>query len=158
MRRSKLRGARRKLRNLEKHLMNATNDFPSSFYEGIYSYKLPTSQQFIDALDSKGKTRITHYLIERAMFLKMIKPEAAHKIVILLFPQNFWHSQIVIFENADILKYFFDRQNPWQVWREVKKASRQPIISIDWDIKMYEEIIKEDDWIEQQKFICLMER
>lgn len=151
------RGAKRKLRNIEQNLIHMTKDFPKNFYYGVYAFKLPANQQFVRALDNKAKKRITSCLIDRATHLRNNKPQQCYKVTILLYPQYFWRSEIVNFENEEVFRDFFNRQNHGQVWREVKKSTHQ-IVSIDWDIKTFEESIEEDDWIKQQTFICLMER
>lgn len=151
------RGAKRKLRNIEQNLIGMTKDFPKNFHNGGYAFKLPANQQFVHGLDNKGKKRIASCLIDRATHLRNNKLQQCYKVAILLFPQDFWRSEIVIFENDMYYKDFFNRQNPWQVWREVKKSKYQKIIQIGWDIKIFEEII-DDDEQQQQTFICYIER
>ena len=153
-----LRGAKRKLRNIEKQLINRTTDFPSNFYYGVHGIKLPANQDFVNGLNSKGKKKITQFLMATATSLIEKKLNPSYKVVILLFPNNFWRSEIIIFENDFIFKDFFHRTNPWQVWREVKKKEYQKLANINWDIKVYEETIQEDDWLEENIIICLIER
>lgn len=44
----------RKRRLMEERLREATSEFPKTFYNEIYSIKVPASQTFIEALRQKG--------------------------------------------------------------------------------------------------------
>ena len=157
MRRSKNRGTKRKLRKIEQHLIDATNAFPMHLYEGIYSIKLPANRQFIERLNQKGLKCISSYLMDCALNLKQMKPSAAHKIVILLFPENYWRSELIIFQNEAVYKDFFDRHSTWGFWREIKNPT-ESFASIHWKRKMYVENIDDEDEQLEQMFICYIER
>ncbi|MEK4424902.1 DUF3916 domain-containing protein [Solibacillus sp. FSL K6-1523] len=156
MRKSKIRGTKRKLRIIERHLSDRSQHFPNDFYAGVYNFKLPANQQFIAALNQKGQKIVSNYLMECAMNLKKKKPSAAYKIAVLLFPENFWRSELIIFEDEAVYRDFFDRHKHGQVWREMKNQA-DSFVSIHWMQKMYEEVI-DDDVQQQQTFICYIER
>ncbi|MEG0471634.1 MAG: DUF3916 domain-containing protein [Solibacillus sp.] len=157
MRTSKVRGTKRKLRMIEQYLSDRTKQFPNDFYEGVYNYKLPANQQFIVSLNQKGQKVVSNYLMDCATNLKKKKPNAAYKIAVLLFPEKFWRSELVVFENEAVYQDFFNRHHPWQVWREVNNPTN-PFELIDWTKKIYEEMINDDDVQQQQTFICYIER
>ncbi|MEG0385957.1 MAG: DUF3916 domain-containing protein [Solibacillus sp.] len=157
MRTSKIRGTKRKLRKIEQYLINRAKHFPNDFYDRVYAFKLPANQQFIDSLNPKGQKVVFNYLMDCAMNLKKKKPNAAYKIAVLLFPEKFWRSELIVFEKEAVYQDFFNRNQPWQVWREVKNPA-DPFISIHWTKKMYEELIDDDDVQQQQTFICYIER
>lgn len=157
MRKSKIRGTKRKLRKIEQHLSDRTKQFPNDFYDGVYNFKLPANQQFIESLNQKGQKIVFNYLMDCAINLKKKKPNVACKIAVLLFPENFWRSELIVFKNEAVYQDFFNRHHPWQVWREVKNQA-DPFVSIHWTKKMYEELIDDDDVQQQQTFICYLER
>ena len=107
MHKRKLRGKKRRLRMIEQRLKDATSVFPNVFYGGLYSIKLPANQAFIEELNQKGVASIANYFMGCAMALKHLKPNAAYKIVVLLFPENMWRSELMIFEHELIYREFF---------------------------------------------------
>ena len=114
----KVRGKKRKLRVLKQRLTEATRAFPKTFYNEVYSIKLPASQAFMEGLPQKGMDLIGSYLLNAATTLKHLKPHNAYKIVVLLFPNNMWYSEIIVFEHEQADNDFFTRQIETGDWRE----------------------------------------
>lgn len=114
----KVRGKKRKLRVLKQRLTEATLAFPKTFYNEVYSIKLPASQAFIEVLSQKGVDLIGSYLLNAATTLKYLKPHNAYKIVVLLFPNNIWYSEIIVFEHEQAYNDFFARKIQTGDWRE----------------------------------------
>lgn len=122
----KVRGKKRKLRVLQKRLTEAACAFPSTFYNEIYSIKLPASQAFIESLSQKGLKLVESYLLDAATTLKQLKPQHTYKIVVLVFPNNMWYSEIIIFDNEQADSDFFTRQVETGVWYEQQKRESLP--------------------------------
>lgn len=98
----KLRGKKRKLKMIEQRLIKATAIFPQIDYNGMYVWKLPASQAFVEGLKRKECAVISRYLEHSAISLIKQKPNKAFKVAVLLFPEDMWHSQIMVFENGEI--------------------------------------------------------
>lgn len=114
----KVRGKKRKLRLLKNRLTEATCAFPSTFYNEMYSIKLPASQAFIEGLSRKGLNLVERYLLDAAITLKQLKTHNVYKIVVLVFPNNMWYSEIIIFEHGQACRDFFTRQVETGNWYE----------------------------------------
>ena len=98
----KVRGKNRMLQMIEQRLAEATSSFPETFYNHKYVWKLPASQDFVEGLKRKERAAITRFLESCAASLIERKPNEAFKVAILLFPQNMWYSQIIVFENIEV--------------------------------------------------------
>lgn len=114
----KVRGKKRKLRMIEQRLVEATSVFPQTFYNEVHVMKLPASQVFIEALRPKESAHIARFLLNSATSLLQQKPHDAYKLVVLLFPQQMWYSQIIVFEHRQTYDDFFTRQIRAGSWRE----------------------------------------
>ena len=104
----KVRGKKRKLKMIEQRLSAATGSFPETFYNNMYVWKLPASQSFIEGLKPKESAVITRSLESCTASLIEKKPNETFKVVTLIFPEDMWNSQIIIFENSEIQIDFFN--------------------------------------------------
>ena len=154
MRERKLRGKKRQLRMIEQRLKDATSVFPSVFYNGLYSMKLPANQAFIEELNQKGVASIANYFRDCAMTLKHLKPNAAYKIVVLLFPENMWRSEMMIFEHELTYREFFATHLYTGFWRE-RIANNHALAYSHWTQKLFIESTEEEG---NQTIICYIER
>lgn len=116
----KVRGKKRKLQMIEQRLAEATSSFPETFYNHKYVWKLPASQDFVEGLKRKERAAITRFLESCAASLIERKPNEAFKVAILLFPQNMWYSQIIVFENIEVQHDFITDHVVTDHWIELK--------------------------------------
>ncbi|MGE7765936.1 DUF3916 domain-containing protein [Peribacillus sp. NPDC096540] len=120
MRNKKLRGLKRKTRNMIKRIGEETTDFPSDFYKGYWHLHLPVDQGFIDSDRTPfGIKRIcVQTLLDRAEHLIEIKPNTPDKcrvVVSIDFPALF-DSQIIVFCGNSHFEGFFERNDEFQKW------------------------------------------
>ena len=154
MRTRKLRGTKRQLQMIEKRLKETTSIFPNKFFDGLYAIKLPANQAFIEGLNQKGVASIRNYFLDCAMTLKHLKPNAAYKIVVLLFPENMWRSELIIFEHELAYQEFFTTHIHTGFWLE-EKTSLQGLVHSHWIQKSFIESTEEEH---NQTIICYIER
>lgn len=146
----KVRGKKRKLYMIEQRLIEATHVFPQTYYNELHIMKLPASQDFIEALRPKESAIIERFLLNSATALLQEKPHDAYKIVVLLFPQQMWYSQIIVFEHGQAYDEFFTRQIVTGSWREEKATF--PVSYSHWIGRQF---IEDED---EQVIICYTER
>ena len=154
MRKRKLRGKKRHLRMIEQRLKETTSIFPNKFYDGLFAMKLPANQSFIERLNQKGVASIRNYFMDGAMTLKHLKPNAAYKIVVLLFPENMWRSELIIFVHELAYQEFFTTHIHTGFWLE-EKTSLQGVLHSHWIQKSFIESIEEEH---NQTIIYYIER
>ena len=114
----KVRGKKRKLRMIEERLTEATRIFPQTFYNEMNVMKLPASQVFNEALRPKESASIARFLLNSISALLQQKPHNAYKLAVLMFPQQMWYLQIIVFEHCHAYDDFFKRQIETGCWRE----------------------------------------
>lgn len=146
----KIRGKKRQLRAIEKRINEGTRVFPDTFYNEIYSLKLPASQTLIEALRPKDVDLIGLYLLNGATALLQLKPQKEYKIAVLLFPNNMWYSEIIVFEHAQVYRDFFTRQIETGFWCE--EQTSQSLTYSHWTQRRFIENERE------QLIICYIER
>ena len=154
MRKRKLRGKKRQLRMIEQRLKDAASVFPNVFYDGLYSMKLPANQAFIEDLNQKGVASIATFFMDCAKTLKHLKPNAAYKIVVLLFPENMWRSELMIFEHELAYRAFFATHLYTGFWRE-SIATDHVLVYSHWKQKLFIESTEEEG---DRTVICYIER
>lgn len=142
----KLRGKKRKLKMIERRLIEATNVFPQTFYNDMHVWKLPASQTFIEGLKLKESEFIQRIVEGCATSVIERKPDEALRIAMLIFPQNMWYSQIIVFKNTDIENNFFERQVLTGHWQPVMNDK----IHSDWVVKQFTDAT--------QNLFCYIER
>lgn len=157
MRSEKLRGLKRKTRNMIKRVDEETSDFPLDFYNGYWHLHLPVSQGFIDSDRTPfGIKRLcVHTLLERAKHLIEIKPNTPDKyrVVVYIDFQALFYSQIIVFAGDSHFEGFFNRNDEFQKWIPL---SEERNFESDWRINIpkdmnvlgfKEEITDEDEEI-----------
>jgi len=125
MRDKKIRGLKRKTRNMVNRIVQETTEFPSDFYNGYWHLHLPVAQDFI----SSGKTPFgikkicIETLIARAEHLINIKPITYEKtrVVIAVDLPGLWDSQIIVFSGDSYFEGFFERNDQYQKWIPISK-------------------------------------
>ena len=120
MRNKKIRGLRRKSKNMIKRIEEETKEFPSDFYNGYWHLHLPVAQSFIDSEKTPfGIKRLcVQTLLKAAKHLIGIKPhtDEKYRVVVSIDPSKLFHAQIIIFHGATHFEGFFDRNNEFQKW------------------------------------------
>ena len=146
----KARGKKRKLRMIEQRLIEATNGFPQTFYNEVHVVKLPASQAFTEALRPRESARIARFLLDRANVLLQQKPHDDYKIVVLLFPNDMWYSQVVLFEHRCVQDDFFTGKLATGDWHEEQVTEK--LSSSHWSVRQFTEVEQ------QQTILCYIER
>ena len=150
----KLRGLKRKTRNMIKRIWKETSDFPLDFYNGYWHLHLPVAQGFIDSDRTPfGIKRLcVQTLLERAKHLIEIKPNTPYKcrVVVYISFQALFDSQIIVFAGDSHFEGFFNRNDEFQKWIALSKGrsfEREWGINIHKDMNVLgfkEEITDED--------------
>lgn len=137
MRNKKLRGIKRKTRNMIKRIWEETSDFPLDFYNGYWHLHLPVAQDFIDSDRTPfGIKRLcVQTLLERAKHLIGIKPHNSDKyrVVVYISFQALFDSQIIVFAGDSHFKGFFNRNDEFQKWIPL---SEERNFESDWRINI----------------------
>ncbi|MCM3744311.1 DUF3916 domain-containing protein [Sporosarcina luteola] len=137
MRNKKLRGLKRKTRNMIKRIREETSDFPLDFYNGFWHLHLPVAQDFIDSDRTPfGIKRLSvQTLLERANHLIEIKPTTPEKcrVVVFISFQALFDSQIIVFAGDSHFKGFFNRNDEFQKWIPLSKERN---IESEWRINI----------------------
>lgn len=154
MRNKKLRGLKRKTRNMIKRIWEETSDFPLEFYNGYWHLHLPVEQSFIDSNSTPSgiKRLCVQTLLERAKNLIEIKPNTRKKyrVVVYISFQALFDSQIIVFAGDSHYERFFNRNDEFQKWiplSEKRNFENDWRINIPKDMNVLgfkEEIIDED--------------
>ena len=142
MHNQKLRGLKRKTRNMIKRIWKETSDFPLDFYNGYWHLHLPVAQGFIDS----GKTPFgikrlcVRTLLARATHLMEIKPNIPDKcrVVVYISFQTLFDSQIIVFAGDSHFEGFFNRNDEFQKWIPLPKERN---FESDWRINIPEDMI-----------------
>lgn len=118
MHNKKLRGLKRKTRNMIKRIWEETSDFPLDFYNGYCHLHLPVAQGFIDSDRTPfGIKRLcVQTLLERAKHLIEIKPNTPdrYRVVVYISFQALFDSQIIVFAGDSHFEGFFNRNDEFQ--------------------------------------------
>lgn len=135
MRNKKLRGLRRKTRNMIKRICEETSDFPMDFYNVYWHLHIPVAQEFIDSDKTPfGIKRLCVLtLLERAIHLIAIKPNTPEKcrVVVYISFQALFESQIIVFAGNSHFEGFFQRNDEFQKWTPL---SKERTFERDWKI------------------------
>lgn len=146
----KVRGKKRKLRMIEQRLTEATSVFPPTFYNEMHVMRLPASQAFMEALRPKESVQIARFLFNSAVALLQQKPSDVYKMIVLLFPKDMWHAQIIIFEHSHAQYDFFTGKLATGDWREEQVMEK--ISHSHWVVRQFTAVEQ------QQTILCYIER
>lgn len=141
MRTKKLRGLKRKTRNMVSRIEEATINFPSDFYNGYWHLHLPVAQEFISSKNTPFgiKKLCIKTLLDRAEHLIMIKPDALEKVrvVTAIDLPGLRNSQIIVFIGDTHFNGFFDRDDEFRRWIPLPKERS---FESNWGIKIPEQM------------------
>lgn len=155
MRVKKVRGIKRKTKNMIKRIEENTMEFPSEFYKGYWHLHLLVAQDFIDSDKTpyNVKQLCIQTLIDRTKRLIEVKPDSKEKLRVaacINFP-HLWDSQIIVFKGDSHFEDFFNRNDDYQKWTPLTKERG---IETEWglfisngmEIKCFkEEVIDDED-------------
>ncbi|WP_084243514.1 DUF3916 domain-containing protein [Planomicrobium okeanokoites] len=120
MHEKKVRGIKRKTEDMINRIEENTRVFPTEFYNGYWSLRLPVGQGFIssDKTPRKVKRLCIQTLLERAEYLKefQAQDDEKYRIVVLIDLPGLWNSQIIIFKGEDYFNGFFNRDSDYYKW------------------------------------------
>lgn len=154
MRNKKVRGLKRKTRNMIKRIEEETICFPSDFYNGYWHLHLPVSQAFIDSERTPFgiKQLCIQTLINRAKHLIETKPNnpVKYRVVVFIDSSTLFDSQIIVFCGNSHFEGFFDRNDGYQKWIPLTEERN---IESEWKINVpinmnvlgFKEEIKDED-------------
>jgi hypothetical protein len=154
MREKKIRGIRRKKRDLLDRIVLNTDEFPANFYNGHWHMPLPAAKDFISS--SKTPRRVKkvciEMLIRRVEHLISIKPISKEtlRVVAAIDLPALWNSQIIVFNCETNFNSFFERNNDVQKWIPLSlewefEREWQLNIPANLRVKGYKEVIKDED-------------
>ncbi|WP_078554461.1 DUF3916 domain-containing protein [Bacillus alkalicellulosilyticus] len=150
----KIRGLKRKTKNMVNRIVQETIEFPTDFYNGYWHLHLPVAQDFITSSKTPiGVKKICiETLISRAEHLIKIKPMTSERIRVLVTIDlpGLWSSQIIIFSGNSHFENFFERHNKYQKWLPISKErnlEKEWRIHVPKDliVKGFKEIITDED-------------
>ncbi|MGY3187663.1 DUF3916 domain-containing protein [Lysinibacillus sp. TE18511] len=154
MREKKIRGVKRKINTMVKRIGDYTLEFPEEFYHDYWHLHLPIAYTFIKSSKTPFKVKkfCIQTLLESAQRLMQNKPndEGNYRVVVAVTLPEMWNSQIIIFNNDQYFKNFFQRNDQYQKWHLL---SEERNLFNEWDIKIpsnlnvlgFQEIISDVD-------------
>ncbi|MFB5284689.1 DUF3916 domain-containing protein [Peribacillus sp. Hz7] len=154
MREKKVRGIKRKAKNMTKRIEENTTEFPMEFYNDYWHMHLPVAQDFINSNKTPNKVKrlCIQTLLERADHLIRMKPndKENYRVVVAIDLLDLWDSQIIVFKGDSHFKNFFNRNDEYQKWLHL---SDERSIRIEWgltvpnDMKIlgFKELIIDED-------------
>jgi hypothetical protein len=124
---NKVRGLRRKCRQMVRRIEAQTELFPAPDSGCDYWHlHLPVTQTFIDSRRTSSKVRrlCVQTLIERAYHLWQLTPEGEDvRVVAAIVLPQLWASQIIVFFGPTHFNGFFDRNSQHQKWDLIQNRS-----------------------------------
>lgn len=154
MREKKIRGIKRKTKNMVNRIEENTMTFPTEFYNGNWHMHLPVGQDFIssDKTPQKVKRSCIQALVDRAEYLKGLQPhgDEKYRVAVLITLPSLWNSQIIIFKGEDDFKDFFNRDSDYYKWIPLSDDRN---IQTDWKLAIpddfaitgFKEVIDDED-------------
>lgn len=150
----KVRGIKRKTRNMIKNIEHHTMDFPKDFHNGFWHTYLPVAQSFIEAnrLPQKVKEQCITTLLDRAKHLKETKPDdnEKYRVVVFIKPYHLWDAQITIFKGDDsTFNNFYNINDEIRTWTPITEQNNKQKewgieISNDWSLKGFKVVVEDD--------------
>jgi hypothetical protein len=153
MRHRKVRGLKRKLSRLQRNLQENHCDFPTEFHNGYWNTKIPVGQTFLLAIQHNAqiKQAIIHILLDEAKRLAKRRVDERMRVVVLLDLPTLWNSELLVFQDEEVLQTFMRRDSSHQKWIPIpheKMSLNKWVIRSDRDIRVYgfkEWLFEEED-------------
>lgn len=141
MRVKKVRGLKRKTKNMLKRIEQETTIFPDDFYNGYWHLHLPVAQDFISSPKTPFaiKRLCIQILLNQAEHLIKIKPHfnIRFRVVVAIDLPDLWNSQIIIFYGESYFNGFFERNDDYQKW--IPLSMDRNIVN-KWDLSIPDEM------------------
>ncbi len=126
MNKAKVRGMKRKCREMIGRIEKGTKTFPNPHHKMDYWHlHLPLSQDFIDSQRTPFSVRrlCVQTCINRAHHLSLIAPVIRKtRVVVAIFLPQIWQSQIIVFFEEDYFSTFFNRNTAAQRWIPIEST------------------------------------
>jgi hypothetical protein len=138
----KVRGLRRKTKNMIQRIDEVTTNFPTDFFNGYWHLHLPVAQSFISSSKTPfGIKRLCiQTLLNRTKHLVSIKPNTSTsekiRVVVAIDLPGLWNSQIIVFSGDSYFRGFFDRNDEFQRWIPISKERN---IGSEWGLNIFKE-------------------
>ncbi|BCB03989.1 DUF3916 domain-containing protein [Bacillus sp. KH172YL63] len=154
MRKTKIRGLKRKINAVISRIHTDTEDFPTTFHQGYWHLPLPVAYDFITSPNTplKVKKRCVQTLVDRAVHLMETQPNDGnnYRVVVGFDPPSLWGAQIIVFQGDSYYGDFFKRDDEFQKWLPL--PSNRNIVEEwalnlpdGWEILSFKETILNDD-------------
>ncbi|WP_084543078.1 DUF3916 domain-containing protein [Exiguobacterium profundum] len=142
MRHRKVRGLKRKLSRLQRNMQENHHGLPTEFHDGYWYAKIPVGQTFLLDIQHSARIKqtIIHTLFDEATRLAKRRVDEQMRIVVLLDFPTLWNSEILVFQNEEVLQIFMRRDKPHQKWIPipyVRTFINQWGVRSDQDIRVY---------------------
>lgn len=158
MRQKKIRGMKRKCKNMIERIEENTANFPVQFHYNYWHMPLPVAQDFISS-GNKVKRLCMQTLLDRAKHLIQIKPNDGenYQVVVGINLPGLWYSQIIVFKGDSYFKDFFHRNNETQKRIPISHTKN---IQTKWQLTVpdgmqvlgYKELITDDEYNYEGEF------
>ncbi|WDH77257.1 DUF3916 domain-containing protein [Exiguobacterium marinum] len=153
MRHRKVRGLKRKLSRLQRNMQENHHDLPIEFHDGYWYAKISVRQTFLLDIqhNEQIKQAIIHILIDESTRLAKRRVDERMRVVVLLDFPTLWNSEILVFQNEEVLQMFMRRDSSHQKWIPIpheKTSLNNWVIRSDRDIRVYgfkEWLFEEED-------------
>lgn len=142
MRHRKVRGLKRKLIRLQHNMQENHYDLPTEFHDGYWYAKIPVGQTFLLDIqhNEQIKQAIIHILFDEAKRLANRRVDERMRVVVLLDLPTLWNSELLVFQDEEVLQSFMRRDSSYQKWIPIpheKTFINQWDIRSDRDIRVY---------------------
>lgn len=153
MRHRKVRGLKRKLSRLQRNMQENHHDLPTEFHDGYWYAKIPVGQTFLLDIqhNEQIKQAIIDILFDEAKRLAKRRVDERMRVVVLIDLPTLWNSELLVFQDEEVLQSFMRRDSPHQKWIPipyVRTFINRLGIRSDWDIRVYgfkEWLFEEED-------------
>ena len=155
--RKRVRGKKRKVRDMVDGIMAGCEKFPEiDLEDGYWHLHLPIQQAFIDSEKIPVKIRrlCIQTIVDAAAKLISMKPESGIDIRVTAFINlpALWYSEIIVFFGRSHLDGYFTRNNDYQKWiplGEERNIAREWNLRVSEQlaIKGYKELLVNDDYV-----------
>lgn len=103
-----------------KRIEEETKCFPDQFIHGYWHLPLPAGRGFISSSKTpfKMKRLWVQTLLDRSERLIILKTEKEMqtRVIVVIDPSDLWNSHLIVFNQEDAFKAFFDRNFVDQKW------------------------------------------
>ncbi|WP_270812034.1 DUF3916 domain-containing protein [Exiguobacterium sp. CinTr1] len=142
MRHRKVRGLKRKLSRLQRNIQENHEDFPTEFHNGYWYAKIPVGQTFLMDIQHNAqiKQSLIHTLLDEAKRLVELRVDERMRVVVLLDLPTLWNSELLVFQDEEVLQTFMRRESSHQKWIPIpheKMSLNKWVIRSDRDIRVY---------------------